>query len=140
MPDAAFHLAIPSHDLDATRGFYGGLLGCSEGRSDTRWIDYDFYGHQLSVHLSPDSLGEVGTNPVDGDAVPARHFGVVLEWTAWQVLAQRLEHSGVKFLIEPHVRFVGEVGEQATMFFADPSGNALEFKSFRDPSQLFARD
>ena len=129
-----FHLALPVRDLTEARNFYGDLLGCIEGRSAERWIDYDFFGHQLSVHLV-DEEKQVATNPVDGDQVPARHFGVVLPWAQWQSLQERFE----VFLIPPKVRFEGEVGEQGTFFVHDPSGNALEFKSFRDPSRLFAR-
>ena len=139
MPLAPFHLAFPVNDLAAARKFYGGLLGCAEGRSSDQWIDFDFYGHQVVAHLAPDELGKSATNPVDGHAVPVRHFGAVLEWQAWHDLADRLKAAGVSFLIEPGIRFVGQVGEQATMFFLDPSGNAIEFKSFRDPSQMFAR-
>jgi hypothetical protein len=134
-----FHLAFPVDDLDAARRFYGGLLGCPEGRSSDRWIDFDFHGHQLVAHLAPDELRPAVTNPVDGQAVPCRHFGVVLEWQAWQALAERLRAAGVAFIIEPGIRFAGQPGEQATMFLLDPAGNALEFKAFRDPSQLFAR-
>ena len=134
-----FHLAFPVRDLEATRDFYAGLLGCGEGRSADRWVDFDFFGHQISAHLSADDAGSVPTNPVDGDRVPTRHFGAVLPWEEWQVWADRLRSARVTFLIEPHVRFRGEVGEQATMFFCDPSGNALELKSFRDPDRLFAR-
>ena len=139
MPLAPFHLAFPVNDLAAAREFYGGLLGCAEGRSSDQWIDFDFYGHQVVAHLAPDELGKSATNPVVGHAVPVRHFGAVLEWQAWHELADRLRAGGVAFLIEPGIRFVGQVGEQATMFFLDPSGNAIEFKSFRDPSQMFAR-
>jgi extradiol dioxygenase family protein len=139
MPLAPFHLAFPVNDLAAAREFYGGLLGCAEGRSSEQWIDFDFHGHQVVAHLAPEELGKSATNPVDGHAVPVRHFGVVLEWQAWHDLADRLRAAGVNFLIEPGIRFVGQVGEQATMFFLDPSGNAIEFKSFRDPSQMFAR-
>lgn len=133
-----FHLAIPVRDLAAARAFYLGLLGCREGRSAERWIDFDFFGHQISAHLCA-SRDEVATNPVDGDDVPVRHFGVVLEWQAWHELRDRLRAAGVRFRIAPHVRFAGEVGEQATMFLDDPSGNSIELKSFRDPSRLFAR-
>lgn len=132
-----FHLARPIHDLTAARAFYGGLLGCTEGRSAPRWVDYDFFGHQLSLHLAEDA-GITAHNPVDGDAVPIPHFGVILRWEDWQALAQRLEAAGQAFVIAPRIRFAGEVGEQATMFFLDPSGNALEFKSFRDPARIFA--
>jgi extradiol dioxygenase family protein len=139
MPIAPFHLAFPVDDLAAARAFYGGLLGCAEGRSSDQWIDFDFHGHQVVTHLAPDEVGRASTNAVDGHAVPVRHFGVVLEWHAWHELADRLRAAGVRFLIEPGIRFAGQVGEQATMFFLDPAGNALEFKAFKDPSQLFAR-
>jgi extradiol dioxygenase family protein len=134
-----FHLAFPVHDLAAARAFYGDLLGCAEGRSSEQWIDFDFHGHQLVAHLAPDELRAAATNAVDGHAVPVRHFGAVLDWQAWHDLADRLREAGVAFLIEPGIRFVGQVGEQATMFFLDPSGNAVEFKAFKDPSQIFAR-
>lgn len=133
-----FHLAIPVNDLAAAEAFYCGTLGCSTGRIATRWIDLDFFGHQVSLHLLGDYDGAAETNAVDGDKVPARHFGVVLDMDAWQSLAERLQEAGCEFLIEPKVRFVDEVGEQATMFLHDPSGNALEFKSFADDTQLFA--
>jgi len=129
-----FHLALPVHDLDAARVFYTGRLGCPEGRKAERWVDFDFFGHQLSVHLV-DDLEAAETHEVDGDQVPVRHFGVVLPWSDWEALHQRLEG----FLIPPRVRFRGEVGEQGTFFLQDPSGNALEFKSFKDPSRRFAR-
>ena len=132
-----FHLAFPVRDLEATRAFYVDVLGCREGRSAPRWVDFELYGHQLSAHLRPNA-GPVLTNEVDGDAVPVPHFGVVLKWSSFHVLATRLKEAGVEFILEPRVRFQGEVGEQATMFLADPSGNALEFKAFRDPSKLFA--
>jgi extradiol dioxygenase family protein len=134
-----FHLAIPVHDLAAARSFYGELLGCPEGRSAEHWVDFDFYGHQLVAHLDAAERARVHHNPVDGKEVPVPHFGVVLEWHVWQELAARLRSGGVRFVIEPGIRFAGQVGEQATMFFHDPSGNALEFKAFRDPSRLFAR-
>jgi hypothetical protein len=133
-----FHLAFPVRDLDAARAFYGGLLGCSEGRAAPSWVDFDFFGHQISAHLA-DSKAATPTNEVDGDDVPVRHFGLVLPWPEWEALAARLTRAGVSFLIAPRVRFQGEVGEQATFFLLDPSGNALEFKSFRDPAKLFAR-
>jgi extradiol dioxygenase family protein len=133
-----FHLAFPVHDLAAARRFYGDL-GCPEGRSADDWVDFNLYGHQIVAHLAPDEVGHRATSQVDGDAVPVRHFGVVLSPEAWQALADRLTGAGTKFVIEPHVRFRGEVGEQATMFFLDPSGNALEFKAFGDPSRLFAK-
>ena len=134
-----FHLAFPVHDLQAARTFYGGLLGCAEGRSSDAWVDFDLYGHQIVAHLAPAECGHRATSAVDGDDVPVRHFGVVLGMAQWESMAQRLRAAGTRFVIEPHVRFKGEVGEQATMFFLDPSGNALEFKSFRDRSQLFAK-
>jgi len=134
-----FHLAFPVHDLAAARAFYGGVLGCPEGRSSEGWVDFDFFGHQLVAHLAP-AGAPVPTNPVDGEAVPARHFGLVLPWEEWERWARRLRAAGATFLIEPGVRFAGEAGEQATFFVLDPSGNALEFKAFRDPRRLFARD
>ena len=136
-PAPPFHLAFPIVDLASTRAFYGELLGCREGRSAPRWIDFDFFGHQISAHLVDAALKRAETNLVDGDDVPVRHFGAVLEWSAWHALADRLRAAGTRFLIEPHVRFRGEVGEQATMFLLDPSGNALEFKSFRHPEHVF---
>jgi extradiol dioxygenase family protein len=134
-----FHLAFPVHDLAAARAFYGGLLGCPEGRSSERWVDFDFFGHQLVAHLVPARSPRAGANAVDGDQVPVPHFGAVLGWEDWHALAERLRAAGVSFEIEPHVRFRGALGEQATLFFQDPSGNALEFKAFRDPTRLFAR-
>lgn len=133
-----FHLAFPVHDLAAARAFYGGLLGCREGRSDARWIDFDLYGHQIVAHLSDAARPAGTTNPVDGHDVPVPHFGVVLTMADWQALADRLIAAGVAFGIAPQVRFKGQVGEQATMFFRDPSGNALEFKAFADDEMLFA--
>lgn len=141
-PTPAFHLAFPVKDLEASRDFYGGLLGCREGRSSESWIDFDMYGHQIVAHLKPSAEtggdDDLHHNPVDGHDVPVPHFGVVLPWDEWHSLADRLRAANVEFVIEPYIRFEGQVGEQATMFFFDPSGNALEFKSFRDPSQLFA--
>lgn len=134
-----FHLAVPVDDLDAARAFYCDVIGCGTGRSASRWLDLDFFGHQVTLHLVGEPDAFVHTNPVDGDDVPARHFGIVLDPGDWRALADKLEAAGVEFLIEPHVRFAGEIGEQATMFLLDPSGNALEFKSFNDPGQLFAR-
>ena len=134
-----FHLAFPVHDLDAARDFYGNVLGCEEGRSSDRWIDFNLYGHQIVAHLAEDSAGIKASNSVDADNVPVPHFGIVLPMDQWQALADRLRQNGVEFVIEPKIRFKGEVGEQATMFFLDPSGNALEFKSFADFSQVFAR-
>jgi extradiol dioxygenase family protein len=134
-----FHLAFPVHDLSAARAFYGELLGCPEGRSSSEWVDFNLYGHQVVAHLAPDQTGLATTNAVDGDNVPVRHFGVVLSMDEWQALADKLKKAGQSFIIEPHVRFKGQVGEQATMFFLDPSGNALEFKAFKDMSSLFAK-
>lgn len=134
-----FHLAFPVDDLAAARHFYGGLLGCAEGRSSEQWIDFDFFGHQVVAHLAPDELTRTATNAVDGHAVPVRHFGVVLDWDSWHAMAERLRQAGVAFLIEPGIRFAGLPGEQATMFFLDPAGNALEFKAFRRIEQMFAR-
>lgn len=134
-----FHLAFPVHSLASARAFYGELLGCPEGRSSDAWIDFNFYGHQIVAHLAPDECGHRGTSAVDGHAVPVRHFGAVLSMEAWQAAADRLGAAGVEFVIEPHIRFKGEVGEQATMFFMDPSGNALELKAFADMSSLFAK-
>ncbi|MEQ8345463.1 MAG: VOC family protein [Sneathiellaceae bacterium] len=133
-----FHLAFPVDDLARARAFYGGLLGCPEGRSSAEWVDFDFYGHQIVAHLSPGETGLAARNAVDGDAVPVRHFGVILDMASWHDLAERLLGADVDFLIEPHVRFKGEVGEQATMFFCDPAGNALEIKAFADMGQVFA--
>ena len=134
-----FHLAIAVHDLTAARAFYGDLLGCREGRSSERWIDFDLFGHQLVCHLGQPSNGDLD-NPVDGDRVPVPHFGVVMEMDAWQALVDRLRAAGVEFALPPRIRFAGEPGEQATLFLRDPSGNALEFKAFRDiEAQLFAR-
>lgn len=135
-----FHLAFPVHDLAQARDFYGRLLGCPEGRSTGEWIDFDLLGHQIVAHLVQGKApAESPANMVDGVQVPVRHFGLVLEWRAWRALATRLREAGVEFLIAPSIRFAGEAGEQATMFLRDPSGNALEFKSFRDPAQLFAK-
>ena len=133
-----FHIAFPVNDLEAARSFYGGVLGCKEGRSSQQWIDFSLFGHQIVAHLNKDHVNSVHSNPVDGHNVPVPHFGVVLPWDAWQDLAQRLKGQNVQFVIEPYVRFEGEVGEQATMFFLDPAGNALEFKAFKDMTQLFA--
>lgn len=137
--DNIFHLAFPVHDLEAAREFYGGVLECDEGRSSDCWIDFDLYGHQIVTHLSPESAGVKAVNDVDADHVPIPHFGIVLPIAEWRLLADKLTAKGVKFIIEPKVRFVGEVGEQATMFFLDPSGNALEFKGFKDLSSVFAK-
>jgi extradiol dioxygenase family protein len=143
MPLTPCHIAVQVRDIDEARRFYKEVLGCSEGRSDTHWVDFDLYGHQFVCHLNPHlgPRGQIGAhfNPVDGDSVPVPHCGVVLEMEAWHELAARLKRHGVRFVVEPHVRFAGAPGEQATLFLLDPSGNALEFKSFRDiSSQLFA--
>lgn len=138
MTIAPFHLAFPVDDLARARDFYGELLGCPEGRSSDRWIDFDFFGHQLVAHLGDDRTAAI-SNPVDGHDVPVPHFGLVLDWDAWHGLAERLRTANVEFIIKPYIRFKGEAGEQATMFFRDPAGNALEFKAFRDPTQLFAK-
>ena len=134
-----FHLAFPVHDLDAARAFYRDVLECEEGRSSDRWIDFNLYGHQIVTHLAPDASGITSTNHVDADHVPVPHFGIVLPMNDWKDLSEKLLAKGVEFVIEPKVRFEGEVGEQATMFFLDPSGNALEFKGFNDFSQVFAK-
>ena len=134
-----FHLAFPVHDIAEARRFYGGLLGCPEGRSAETWVDFDFHGHQVVAHLSPAECRPASTGQVDGDDVPVRHFGAILPMADWQALADKLQAADTRFIIEPHVRFKGQVGEQATMFFLDPSGNALEFKSFADMSQVFAK-
>ncbi len=134
-----FHLAFPVSDLEATRAFYRDKLGCRIGRESERWIDFDLYGHQITAHLTV-AGGDIGSNPVDGDAVPVPHFGAILPWEEWQALAARLEADDTEFVIAPRIRFRGRTGEQATMFLRDPSGNALEFKAFRDRSQIFARD
>ena len=133
-----FHLALPIDDLAQARAFYGDTLGCPEGRSAPAWIDFDFFGHQLSVHLRPEECAAVRTNPVDGDDIPVRHFGVVLPWADWEALHTRLSQRGHSFLLAPKIRFTGEIGEQGTFFLRDPAGNALEFKTFRDPARLFA--
>ena len=135
----AFHLAIPVDDLDRARAFYGGVLGLPEGRSADAWVDWNFHGHQVVTHVVPASAERPRTNPVDGHDVPVPHFGVVLDWDQFHAFAARLRERGVTFVIEPYIRFAGQVGEQATMFFRDPAGNALEFKAFRDRSQLFAK-
>lgn len=139
MPSRPFHLAFPVHDLEAARHFYVEVLGCSVGRESEDWIDFDFSGHQITAHRVEAAHDRVVGNPVDGRQVPARHFGLVLDWDDWHELAGRLREAEVPFLIEPHTRFQDQPGEQATLFITDPSGNALEFKSFRDPSRLFAR-
>lgn len=139
-----FHLAFPVRDLAEARAFYGDLLGCPEGRSSDEWVDFDFYGHQIVAHLSPDEVGRPegkrgATNAVDGHDVPVRHFGAILTLPQWEALAAKLKAVGTAFVIEPNIRFKGQPGEQATMFFLDPSGNALEFKAFADDSMVFAK-
>jgi uncharacterized protein len=134
-----FHLAFPVHDLAAARSFYGDLLGCAEGRSSAEWVDFDFYGHQIVAHLAPGECGHRNSSAVDGHDVPVRHFGAVLSVAQWHALADKLKAAGTKFIIEPYTRFKGEPGEQATMFFLDPSGNAVEIKAFADMGSLFAK-
>jgi extradiol dioxygenase family protein len=134
-----FHLAFPVHDLEAARAFYGGLLGCPEGRSAAEWIDFDFFGHQIVAHLAEGMVPRRHSNAVDGHDVPVPHFGAVLGMEEWRALADRLSAGGTDFVVEPHIRFEGQPGEQATMFFLDPSGNALELKAMRDPGKLFAK-
>jgi extradiol dioxygenase family protein len=138
MPLRPFHLAFPVRDLAEARAFWGGVIGCPEGRSAADWVDFDFYGHQIVAHLAPVRPVEA-SNPVDGHDVPVPHFGIVLEMPDWQALADRLTAAGTDFVIEPHVRFPGQSGEQATMFFRDPSGNAIEMKAFANLGQLFAK-
>ncbi len=133
-----FHLAVPVKDLNETRIFYRDIMGFEEGRSSDRWVDFNFYGHQFVIHMV-DAKEELEVNPVDGKAVPVPHFGVVLNMEDWKKLSDRLRAAKVKFVIDPYIRFEGETGEQATMFFMDPSGNALEFKAFKDESQIFAK-
>lgn len=139
-PLAPFHFAAPILDKEAVRTFYVDMLGCKVGREAENWIDLDFFGHQVSFHVKPEAANENQlTNQVDGKDVPVRHFGAILEWDMWHALSKRLQDARTEFIIEPYIRFKGETGEQATMFFLDPTGHALEFKSFKDPSQLFAR-
>ncbi len=133
-----FHLAFPVDDLDAARRFYGEVLGCAQGRESESWIDFDFHGHQIVAHLSPELCGENPANPVDGQQVPVRHFGLLLDYDAFDALAELLEAAGADFVIEPYLRFEGQAGEQKTMFIRDPAGNALEFKAFADDGQVFA--
>jgi extradiol dioxygenase family protein len=135
-----FHLAFPVDDLGAARRFYGDLLGCPEGRSSDRWIDFDLHGHQIVAHLAPDAVPRQASNPVDGEDVPVPHFGLVLSMNEWKALAERLRSAAVTFVIEPTIRFEGQAGEQATMFLLDPAGNALEFKAMADPANLFAKN
>jgi len=134
-----FHLAFPINDIEETKSFYKKHFNCEIGREDKKWVDFDFYGHQLSAHLRPEELKNTKKNSVDGKDVPVRHFGVILEWETWHQLSSKLKENNVDFIIDPYIRFKGEVGEQATMFFLDPSGNALEFKSFKDSTQVFAK-
>jgi extradiol dioxygenase family protein len=139
MAASPFHLAFPVTDLEAARRFYVGVLGCRVGREAERWIDFDFFGHQLSAHLAQAGMGVGGKTPVDGRDVPVPHFGLILGWEEWHGLADRLKKAGTRFLIEPYVRFKGEPGEQATMFFSDPSGNNIEIKAFQDQRSIFER-
>ena len=134
-----FHLAFPVRDIAEARAFYGDLLGCPEGRSSEQWVDFNFHGHQIVAHLAPEECGHRSTSAVDDHDVPVRHFGAVLSMEQWEALADKLKRAGTKFVIEPYIRFKGEVGEQATMFFLDPSGNALEFKAFKNMDSLFAK-
>jgi extradiol dioxygenase family protein len=134
-----FHLAFPVDDLAAARAFYGGLIGCPEGRSARHWVDFDLHGHQIVAHLAPDAVPKRASNPVDGEDVPVPHFGLVLAMDEWTALAERLQAAGVAFVIPPTVRFAGQPGEQATMFLLDPAGNALEFKAMADPGNLFTK-
>ena len=134
-----FHIAIPVHNLAECRSFYGEVLECEEGRSSDHWVDFNLFGHQLVIHYKPKNEEALHTNPVDGQNVPVPHYGVVLPWEEFEPFANRLKQKGVEFIIEPYIRFEGEVGEQATMFFLDPAGNALEFKAFKDIGQLFAK-
>jgi extradiol dioxygenase family protein len=138
-PLSPFHVAFPVNDLAAARRFYGQTLGCPEGRSSEEWVDFNFYGHQIVAHLAPDEASTAQGNAVDGHGVPVRHMGIVLPMADWEALAQRLKAEGIQFIIEPYIRFKGQAGEQATMFFLDPSGNALEFKAFADIGMLFAK-
>jgi len=134
-----FHLAFPVNDLASARAFYTGILGCAEGRASDDWVDFDFFGHQIVAHLSPNEAGHKAHNLVDGDEVPVRHFGAILEMAQWRELADRLKQKNVRFLIEPDIRFEGQSGEQATFFVLDSSGNALEFKAFDDDSRIFEK-
>ncbi|MCG8379364.1 MAG: glyoxalase [Proteobacteria bacterium] len=135
-----FHLAIPVNDIEITQKFYTEIIGCSVGRRSKTWIDFNFFGHQVSAHLKPEATEKIQTNPVDGKNVPVRHFGIVLEWDIWHQFVEELNGKSVEYLIEPTVRFKGQVGEQATFFIVDPSGNALEFKSFMNQAQLFKHE
>ena len=133
-----FHLAFPVNDISETEIFFIKVIGCSVGRRSDKWIDFNFFGHQISAHLKPEEAGKALTNKVDGDSVPVRHFGLVLPWDEWYSFSKKLKKNGIQFLIEPHIRFKGKMGEQATLFILDPSGNALEFKSFKNDNMLFA--
>ncbi|WP_150005482.1 VOC family protein [Iodidimonas muriae] len=137
--DTPFHLAFPVHDLEKAEQFYGQLLGCVIGRRSLLWIDFDFFGHQITAHLRPEECQQPASNAVDGDAVPVRHFGAILPWDRWQALADRLQAEEISFLLAPKIRFKGKPGEQGTFFIRDPSGNALEFKTFKNKAQIFAR-
>ena len=134
-----FHVAIPVHNLEECRKFYNDVLECEEGRSSDLWVDFNLFGHQLVIHYKSKSVGKLHTNPVDGKNVPVSHFGVVLEWDTFNEFAEKLKAKNINFVIEPYIRFKGQIGEQATMFFLDPAGNALEFKAFKDIRQLFAK-
>ena len=134
-----FHLAIPVNNIAKCKIFYKEILGCNEGRSSDNWVDFDLFGHQLVIHFHESNNKNLHTNPVDGKDVPIPHFGVILEWENFKIFSSKLEKKGVEFIIKPYIRFEGEPGEQATMFFKDPSGNALEFKSFKDSNQIFAK-
>jgi len=134
-----FHLALPVNDIEEARKFYSKVLNCKEGRSAEAWIDFDFFGHQMVVHRDPNHRGHNHSNIVDGHSVPVPHFGIVMDWEEWQKLADKLKRDKVRFVVEPYIRFKGEKGEQGTMFFLDPSGNALEFKAFKDPDKLFKK-
>ena len=134
-----FHIAIPVHNLDECRTFYRDILNCEEGRSSDHWVDFNFFGHQLVIHFKPNTEKDLHTNPVDGKSIIVPHYGVVLDWDVFHNLANYLKNKNIDFIIEPYIRFEGLVGEQATMFFKDPAGNALEFKAFKDINQLFAK-
>ena len=134
-----FHIAIPVHNLAECRKFYREVLNCEEGRSSDHWVDFNFFGHQLVIHYKPKSVEGLHANPVDGKQVPVPHYGVVLPWEEFQKFSDHIRDKGIEFIIEPYIRFEGQVGEQATMFFKDPAGNALEFKAFKDIEQLFAK-
>lgn len=135
-----FHLAFPVRDLEEARAFYAGVLGCPEGRESEHWIDFDLYGHQIVAHLAPEECRAASANEVDGKTIPVRHFGLLLDWEDWEAAAARFERAGVPFIVEPYLRFEGKRGEQGTFFVRDPSGNALEFKSFRDEAAIFAKE